>query len=60
LRITTVDVERSAAISNVLRHGWVIDYALDLSDQLSTETLATLGPLLLHLAELQSRYLCQG
>ena len=56
----SVDVERSAAISNVLRHGWVIDHALDLSDRLSTETLATLRPLVVHLAELQSRYLQQG
>jgi aminoglycoside/choline kinase family phosphotransferase len=57
--IATAEVERSAAISNVLRHGWVIDYVLDLSDRLSTEELAALGPLLHHLAELQSRYLSQ-
>ncbi len=57
--IATAEVERSAAISNVLRHGWVIDHVLDLSDRLSTEELAALGPLLHHLAELQSRYLSQ-
>jgi len=50
------DVERSVAISNVLRHGWVIDYVLGLSDQLSLESLCRLSPLLLHLAGLQRRY----
>lgn len=57
--ISTAEVERSAAISSVLRHGWVIDYALDLSDRLPTEELARLCPLLRHLADLQSRYLSQ-
>ena len=45
------------AISTVLRHGWVIDHVLALSDQLSLEELATLSTLLLHLEELQSRHL---
>ena len=55
-KINRAEVERSVAISNVLRHGWVIDHVLDLSDHLSVEELATLSSLLLHLADLQSRY----
>ncbi|HEU5485914.1 MAG TPA: phosphotransferase [Microlunatus sp.] len=57
--IATAAVERSAAISNVLRHGWLIDYVLDLSEKVPTDTLATVRPLLAHLAELQGRYLAE-
>jgi hypothetical protein len=55
-KINRAEVERSVAISNVLRHGWVIDHVLALSDHMSMEELATLSSLLLHLADLQNRY----
>ena len=58
--LAVAEVERSVAISTVLRHGWVIDYVLALSDELSPEDLATSSPLLEHLAGLQSRLLPQG
>jgi len=59
-QIPVAEVERSVAISTVLRHGWVIDYVLALSDRLSLEELATLATLLVHLGKLQSRHLVQG
>jgi hypothetical protein len=55
-RISVAEVERSVAISTALRHGWVIDYVLGLSDKLSLEELAPLSTLLVHLGTLQSRY----
>lgn len=55
--ISIAEVERSVAISTVLRHGWVIDHVLALSAELSLEEVAPLSTLLVHLGELQDRYL---
>lgn len=57
--LPVAEVERSVAISTVLRHGWVIDYVLARSDDLAPADLAALAPLLVHLARLQRRHLPQ-
>lgn len=57
--LAVAEVERSVAISTVLRHGWVIDYVLASSDDLSAADLAAFAPLLGHLADLQRRHLSQ-
>ena len=58
--LAVAEVERSVAVSTVLRHGWVIDHVLALADGLSLEELAALSPLLVHLGELQEGHLVRG
>jgi hypothetical protein len=53
---TVAEVQRSVAISNVLRLGWMIDYVLDLGSGLSEPQLITVGTLLDFLATLHSCY----
>ena len=45
-------VRRSMAVSNQLRLGWAIDHVLNVSDQVSDDTLAAMSTRLRFLADL--------
>lgn len=55
--LTPAQIRRSVAISNVIRHGWVIDHALSLADQIAEDELAAFAAPVHWLIQLQVEHL---
>lgn len=55
--LSTTDIDRSAAVSNVLRQSWIIDLLLDRSAETADQEIVAVVPMINFLARLQATYL---